>query len=473
MKKNTITLLLLILSLGSSYAQLTPGIEWKFFEMAEQNRLNNKNQSAILDYEEAIRINPEHSIFYYGLADCYSKSNNLEKAIENFEKAIQLNPDCSRSYAQVLKLYERTNNNSKYINTLEKWSIHSNSIDEKTEKDINIVKAYLKECNYNDANSKLKSALNYNDKNFELYYLYAVVSNKLHLYKEAAISANKSLELILNENPTKASQIYYELGFAFHHLGLPTHKEKAFGKINSEYYNYLKLKLEPEFYTDLAKVYTSKLFDYDIAGQLLNNALKLNNYSSKANKFYAEITEERSLSSVEKSEYTKKLISLTKNTIKGYVKELSNNNSPDINTRKKVATEYKKLIRIYINNGDYDIALNTIKEASVLINAQAFNVKLNSLKAICIYKKGHLNDAITLLSNESQNNYLSVNCKQEYNFILGYLYQQQKAEAKAITAFKKALNGDSLIRNAAQYSLDFYKSNDCSRLEEIEGFVQK
>jgi len=53
----------------------------------------NKTDSAILDYRQAIQINPQYAEAYTNLANIYFMQQNLPLAIENYTKSVEIKPD--------------------------------------------------------------------------------------------------------------------------------------------------------------------------------------------------------------------------------------------------------------------------------------------------------------------------------------------------------------------------------------------
>jgi len=53
----------------------------------------NKTDSAILDYRQAIQINPQYAEAYTNLANIYFMQQNLPLAIENYTKSVEIRPD--------------------------------------------------------------------------------------------------------------------------------------------------------------------------------------------------------------------------------------------------------------------------------------------------------------------------------------------------------------------------------------------
>ena len=56
---------------------------------ASQGRLDE----AILDYDRAIQINPDHAAIYYNRGIIYYRQGKLDEAFSDYNKAIQIDSD--------------------------------------------------------------------------------------------------------------------------------------------------------------------------------------------------------------------------------------------------------------------------------------------------------------------------------------------------------------------------------------------
>jgi tetratricopeptide (TPR) repeat protein len=78
---------------------------WDYYNLATQYRLQDKTDSAIPVYREAINLNPSHKDALYYLGTVYMKAGNFENAKETWERLTQINPESERAYYQLGNLY--------------------------------------------------------------------------------------------------------------------------------------------------------------------------------------------------------------------------------------------------------------------------------------------------------------------------------------------------------------------------------
>ena len=56
---------------------------------------------AIIEFKEAVRLNPKYVEAYYDLGLVYKTRGKDEQAIESFKKAIEIKPDSTDAYMQI------------------------------------------------------------------------------------------------------------------------------------------------------------------------------------------------------------------------------------------------------------------------------------------------------------------------------------------------------------------------------------
>lgn len=78
---------------------------WDYYNLATQYRLQDKPDSAISAYREAINLNPspEDPLYYLGIV--YRRAGDFEKAKETWEKLTELDPGSERAFYQLGNLY--------------------------------------------------------------------------------------------------------------------------------------------------------------------------------------------------------------------------------------------------------------------------------------------------------------------------------------------------------------------------------
>jgi tetratricopeptide (TPR) repeat protein len=78
---------------------------WTYYNRATEYRLQGKEDSSIIAYQEALKLNPDHEDALYYIGNMYMKVDKFDKAQEKWEKLIELNPQSERAYNQLGNLY--------------------------------------------------------------------------------------------------------------------------------------------------------------------------------------------------------------------------------------------------------------------------------------------------------------------------------------------------------------------------------
>ena len=78
---------------------------WTYYNRATEYRLQDQEDSSIIAYQEALKLNPVHEDALYYIGNMYMKIDKFDKARETWEKLIELNPQSERAYNQLGNLY--------------------------------------------------------------------------------------------------------------------------------------------------------------------------------------------------------------------------------------------------------------------------------------------------------------------------------------------------------------------------------
>ena len=70
--------------------------------------LMNQFDDAIADYNEAIRLRPQHALTYFNRGSAYRKKGQNEQAIADYQKALELSPDLAIVKTKLQELGVRT-----------------------------------------------------------------------------------------------------------------------------------------------------------------------------------------------------------------------------------------------------------------------------------------------------------------------------------------------------------------------------
>jgi hypothetical protein len=78
---------------------------WAHYNRATEYRLQGKTDSSIIDYQEALKLNPDHEDALYYIGIMYMKADDFDKAQQTLGKLTELNPQSERAFIQLGNLY--------------------------------------------------------------------------------------------------------------------------------------------------------------------------------------------------------------------------------------------------------------------------------------------------------------------------------------------------------------------------------
>lgn len=458
MKSNIkfLLIVLFIFSFNISFGQDTStDLEWKFYEMAERNRVLKKYKTAIAEYENAILLNAKETSFYIGLGLCYAKTKQFIKAADNFEKTLELDPNNLRAYNYLLKSYQALDYQDKVVDVLDRWSKNSNELTEKLAKKTQVINLLYDSNELLDALKHSQEALEIHPQHIETLHLHAKVNNKIGNYAEAKVSSLKAADLIAEANNKTVSQIYYELGYSLHHLKEYDAKDEAFAKVSDETYRSKISRLYAPYYTNLATVYT-QMYEFNIAQSLLKEALKIDEHYSRANKLYAQIEDKKPTNNQAKEEHKREVIELYRKSINGILAKIGNDKaSAEESLIKELYKDYRKLIELKILVGEYTKAITTTDEAMQFFSTPNYIHKFKFMKAIAMFKQDDNAKAVLVLRDAIDTRALPNEYKRKYSFVIGHIQHRGGDLHAAKHAYRKAFRSKYGI--AAHYGMDNIK----------------
>ena len=87
-----------------------PNISKLFHHRADAYAKNEQHSAAIMDYDTAVRINPEYPDTYLDRGNSRYAIGDLEKAVKDFSEAIRLNDSWAEAYANRAVVYAEQGN---------------------------------------------------------------------------------------------------------------------------------------------------------------------------------------------------------------------------------------------------------------------------------------------------------------------------------------------------------------------------
>ena len=201
----------------------------KVFEALKVYYTGDYNGS-IKIFTEAIELNPQNGLAYYGRAYAYDDLKNYQQAIEDCSKAVQFdNPRLIDAYNNRGEAYRKSGNYKQAIADYDK-AIELNP--QYTRAYSNRGIAYKNLGNYEQAFSDYAKAIKL-DPNYPFaYYNRAYAYSQQKNYKQAIADFSKYIRLAPNDKDA-----YIERGLCYRELGEEAKAQADFDKAKQLYYN--------------------------------------------------------------------------------------------------------------------------------------------------------------------------------------------------------------------------------------------
>lgn len=178
----------------------------EYFERAFQNHESNNLESAILDYDEAIRLNPFYADAYNNRGNIYASQKDYVKAIDDYTRAIHISKD-DLAYTNRGLTYAEMGEYAKAIDDFTE-AIKVNP--QNSEAYHNRGMAYRTIQNYNSAIKDFNQAIKINPSSYLSFWGRGVTYAEQLDYDEAISNYNEAIKA----NPQDFSFYYYR-GFAY------------------------------------------------------------------------------------------------------------------------------------------------------------------------------------------------------------------------------------------------------------------
>lgn len=179
---------------------------WKFYEAGDYN-------NAIKFLDEAIQLNPDNALAYYGRGTVYGE--DLKKyglAIQDYDKAIQLNPIFVEAYAFRSIAYAASGKFKQAIIDADKAiQLNPNSVEAYIARSI----AYGTSGKFKQAIIEVDKAIQINPNSAEAYTFRSFFHRALNNFNQAIADATKAIKLNPNLGGAYSirSECYKELGY--------------------------------------------------------------------------------------------------------------------------------------------------------------------------------------------------------------------------------------------------------------------
>lgn len=401
-----------------------------FFKNGEKYRSQEKYKEAIGEYDHALALSDTSSQIHYWKGICYFLLKDAENAATSLEKSAELAPDNLTTYQGLLKVYGVSNNVDKLVSTYNRMAnISMGQV--KVDFKLKGLQLLVREERYAKAKEMADEILKLDGKNLEALHVKGMVNNHLGHYDIARQTMETAVGLLKSTTDQKVlAKYYYELGFAYHNLGDYEKADQAFVKANVGPYRELIAKLKPGYYYNVATSY-NMVYEYEIAIEMLETALKIDKSYAAANMLLAEIAI--------KEEHHHKGVHYYKEALKAAGDEVDK-------THEKI---YNKLIETLLNAKKFNEAISASDECLEKFPG-ARNVRF--MKSVALHRHNKPQEGIDILEMLLGDGSITPIESLMYNFALGAMYADIKDYEKAKAAYAKARRGP--FANAAQFAYE-------------------
>ncbi len=160
-----------------------------YYQLAYIAKRDGDFKGAESYYRDAVTSDPQHYKSWYGLGNLYSQMGNNKKAIESLKMSISINPSYEKAYYVIGKVYESQKNNNLAISNLKK----AIEVDKKYVKAYELLgKIYIDQEKYQTVISLLRG-LTGKSTSYNTHYRLAQAYNGTGNYSAALSSASKSI----------------------------------------------------------------------------------------------------------------------------------------------------------------------------------------------------------------------------------------------------------------------------------------
>ena len=381
------------------------------------NFLKQRNyQGAILEYDNAIRLEPNNYQFWVMKAQVYTTNKDVRNAIKCFEKVIELKDNYSRAYVSLHKLYMQEKNIDKAVTALDEACQYESDQKLKATYRNEIIKILYKEEQFAKAGRHIQELLALTPDNPNALYYSAKYNNVMSNYEGAIKNIQDILTIIGTvEEPEKTAKFYYELGYAYHKKGDYKNADEALKKADYGIYKAKIFQLSPAYYYAVAFAYY-KIYEMQTCEQVLDVALNMNKEFSSAHDLKLKIERQKS----------------DQNSVLEALKG-SANSEKDVEKKLKKLTD---LIEMLYSGSKYEEAAKFTAEALKLASA---NPQILYLKGLIEHKLNRNQVAITIIEELSNRSGLNQDLKAQMNFTLGIIYEKMgNSDKLAQKAYEKA-----------------------------------
>jgi len=394
---------------------------------AEALRKQGNYQGALLEYDNAIALDPSNYKLWLRKGYIYSTLKDWANAIISINKVVELKNNYIKGYLILLKIHLQNRDIDNAVEALDKAYKYDAEVKNKIRYKTQIITLLNKTNNLEKAGKHLQQVKQLAGNHPRILFYDAKFANLNGKHQNAIQSANKALEMLMTDDPQKTAAFHYELGYAYHHLEQYREARKHLQKANYGKYKALVFKMSPTFYYKKAVAYY-QIYQYKKCDELLNTALRIKPDHSLSHNLKVKLASKK-VNQIELVESLKKSIEAER-------------------LEERKAQKWAQLSEIYYKAQNYSRALSAANQSLKLKS----NPSLALLKAMIYYEIEQNEKGVSTIKHILMMEGKNQHEKAKYLFALGLFYERIGNTKLAINNYKKAVFGD--FRYVAAERLD-------------------
>ncbi|TAH21664.1 MAG: hypothetical protein EAZ08_02885 [Cytophagales bacterium] len=347
---------------------------------AENLRKQGQFQKAVAEYDKALRNEPSNHNYLYGKALAEFQSRNSESSINSLVSLFKLKNDFAPAYLLLAQIYQQTGEFDKAIVFYDSAAKYESNVENKLKYKLIITNKYIKDNNFKIAFEKAQDMFRLAPKDLKIVYYYARLANVNAHYQEV-VNAILPLDAIIKANPAEMPKYFYELGFAYFHLGEYAKASQAWDKAKTGEFIPKIERFSGKHFITIATAYYKFRDDKEAL-----------HYLDIAEKIQKDIVDSHLL----RAQISKRESSKKNKEIKQHLEALIVSEANPTKKEKYMLD----LIEIYMDSEDYEHCLKTIATAQKEFSD---DLKLKFSKAMAYYKKGDYKESEAVIQDVLKN----------------------------------------------------------------------
>lgn len=387
------------------------------YEDAESLYKNRQYGQAILLYNQVVKKQPNNDIYLFGKGLCHIAMKDYEKAMFTLAKATKLRPDYAQGHYLLAKCYEKLGKTDKMVKSLEQASNYEDNEIKRFSYKMQIVEALMKTEKYSQALSQIVIAWSMQPENEQLLFYEGKVANQLKQYETARKRLEQATTKLRTTSNQKRASYYYELGYAYFHLGKTEKAQEAWKEAHYGKYKKLIARYNPQYFYHIASAYF-EIYDYENAEKNLFNTLKLDKNYTQAYFMLAQIQERKAVVDAGLAYYRTAL----------------NQEDTPHKKIKMMSVVAKKMME----GQAYDQALEVIEDYTRLYPEER---NMLFMKGLALHHLGEYEQAAQVLEGMIKSTAIDHKTKAKYHFLLAEIYKNANLPERAKLAYRSARYG--------------------------------